>query len=100
VSLSESQRKHLRKLAHNMKPTVTVGTAGITEGLVGELDSTLEHHELIKLKIRVSDRDLRNNIIDELAKTSKAELISRVGNIATIYRARKKNPKIKLPAKG
>ena len=100
MHLTERQKKFLRKTAHNMKPIVTVGDKGVTEGLISELNSALEHHELIKVKVRVGDRDARDEVIGELTGQSGSELISRVGNIATLYKPNKKDPKLNLPKAG
>ena len=97
MQLTERQKTFLRRQAHNLKPVVTVGDKGITPALVQELENALEHHELIKIKVRLGDRDSRNLAIEQLAKASRADLISRVGNIAAMYRPKKKNPKIILP---
>jgi len=97
MSLTEKQRKYLKKLAHNMKPVIIVGSAGASESLVAELDQTIEHHELIKVKVNVGDRDARDEVIAEIIQGSGAELVGRVGNIATLFRARKKDQKIQLP---
>ena len=97
MELTERQKTFLRREAHNLKPVVTAGDKGITPALVQELDGALEHHELIKIKVRIGDRDARNLAIEELAKATKADVISRVGNIAAMYRPKKKNPKIVLP---
>ena len=64
------------------------------------MSSALEHHELIKIKVRVGDRDVRDEAIAELAEKSASTLISRVGNIAALYKPRKKNPGIVLPKPG
>ena len=61
-----------------------------------ELDGAHENHELVKIKVRVGDRDARNVAIEQLAKATKADVISRVGNIAAMYRPKKENPKILL----
>jgi len=100
MKLSERQRKFLRREAHSLKPVVTVGDKGVTPTLVQELNGALEHHELLKIKVRVGDRDARDEIIAELASSAKAELISRVGNIATLYRQNKEKSKLALPKRG
>ena len=97
MQLTERQKKFLRKSAHNLKPVVTVGDKGLTDTLINELNGALNHHELIKVKVRAGDRDARDELIAELAEKLVATLISRVGNIAALYRPRKKNPKIVLP---
>lgn len=54
--LSEKQRKFLRGLAHALEPVVWIGNSGLTDGVVAEADRALRDHELIKVKIRASDR--------------------------------------------
>ena len=50
MALTQAQKRHLRKLAHALKPVIIVGNAGLSEALLQELDTTLEHHELIKAR--------------------------------------------------
>lgn len=100
MELTERQKKFLRRESHNMKPVVTVGDKGVTDALVAELDGALEHHELLKIKVRVGDRDARNELIGELCSRSGALLVSRVGNIAALFRPRKKDSSIVLPKAG
>lgn len=100
MDLTERQKKFLRREAHNMKPVVTVGDKGLTDALTKELGGALEHHELLKIKVRVGDRAARDELIHELCSACSATLISRVGNIATLYRQNRKNPKLQLPKPG
>jgi len=100
MKLTERQKKHLRREAHAMKPLLSLGDKGITDTFLMELNSTLEHHELIKIKVRASDREARDQAISEITEKMGAVLISRVGNIATLYRQRKKDPLITLPPPG
>jgi RNA-binding protein len=100
MKLTERQKKFLRREAHSLKPVITTGDKGITESLLNELSSALEHHELIKVKVRVGDRTVRDEMIEALVDKSAAVLISRVGNIAALYRPKKKDPKLTLPKAG
>jgi RNA-binding protein len=100
MKLTERQKKFLRRAAHDLKPVVTVGDKGITDTVVKELHGALEHHELLKIKVRTGDREARDAAIAELAEKTSATLISRVGNIAALYRPRRKDPKIILPKPG
>ncbi len=93
MNLTETQRKSLKKQAHSLKPVIMVGNAGITDSLLAELNSTLEHHELIKVKVSAGERDARDAAIGKLVKASSSVLVGRVGNIATLYRAPKKGSK-------
>jgi len=102
MDLSEHQKKHLRGLGHKLKPLVMVGDAGLSESLLAEFESTLDHHELIKVRVRVGDREARDAIIASLCDGSDAVLVQRIGNVALLYRPNlKKKPekRIRLPAR-
>ena len=47
--LSGAQRKHLRGLAHHVKPVVHVGKNGVTDPVLQEVEEALDSHELIKV---------------------------------------------------
>ena len=97
MTLKESQKKYLRGLGHQLKPTITVGDNGLTGTLLAEYESTLAHHELIKARVRVGDRGARDDIIRELCSKGSADLIQRFGNIALLYRENPENKKLRIP---
>ena len=87
MSLKEFQRKSLRRRGHNLKPIVAVGTGGLTDGVLAELESALNHHELIKIKIRIGNQECRNAVLQEILEHSEAIIIQKIGNVALLYRA-------------
>jgi len=97
VSLSASQKRYLRGLAHDLKPVILMGAKGLGESLLAELDLALEHHELVKVKLAADDRDARDALVAELAERSRSALIQRIGNVAVLYRASADKPQIALP---
>ena len=97
MKLAERHRKHLRGLGHALKPTVMIGDGGISDGVYAEFLSTIQHHELIKVSVRVGDRKLRDSLIAELCDRSGATLVQRVGNVALLYRKNPDKPVIALP---
>jgi len=98
MSLNTAQRTHLRRLGHALEPIVLVGQNGIGPNLVAELERALHDHELVKVRARVGDRALRDEILDELAGRTGAEIIQRVGHVALYYRRNPDRPGILLPA--
>jgi len=96
--LSEKQKKHLRGLAHALEPVSRLGNAGITDAYLAELEATLNHHELIKLKVTAPDRTQRDAAIRTLLERTGAILITRIGNIAVLYRPSPSGPQLELPA--
>ncbi len=99
MKLSEAQKKHLRGLGHKLKPLIMIGDAGLSDAVYAEYESTIDHHELIKVRIRVGDRDTRDEIIKDLSTRSGAELIQRVGNVALLYLPNPEKQRIQLPRK-
>jgi RNA-binding protein len=97
MNLSESQKKFLRGLGHQLKPMVTVGDAGLSNSVMQEFVSTISHHELIKVRVRAGSRESREILIDELCRTGASNLVQRIGNVALIFRANPDKPRIVLP---
>jgi RNA-binding protein len=96
-AISAAQKRHLRGLAHALKPVIMVGGKGVTDALVAELDIALERHELLKVKVAAEDRDTRDAWMADLAARSGAALVQRVGHTVTLYRASAEKPQIVLP---
>ena len=99
MSLSNNQIRHLRGLAHALKPVVMVGQHGLKDSIIAEVETALDVHELIKLKINVGDRDARDEIIRKIIDQAGAELVQRIGNTAVLFRRNPKAPKVALPSK-
>jgi len=97
MQISEQQKKFLRGLGHQLKPVIIVGDAGLSESLLKEYDSTIKHHELIKVKVRAGDREARDDIIRQLCESTESTLVTRIGNIALVYRRNADKPVIPLP---
>ena len=97
MALSEKQKKHLRRLAHPLRPVVMLGNAGLTDGVEKELDRALSDHELVKVSARVGDRTARDAALDDLAARTSSEIVQRIGNVGVFYRRRAEMPKILLP---
>jgi RNA-binding protein len=97
MTLSESQKKYLRGLGHGLKPVVMIGDAGLTEAVLAEFENSLEHHELLKVRVKVGDRAARDSIIAALCDSAGAELVQRIGNMALLYRENPEKKRIQLP---
>lgn len=89
LELSSAQRKKLRGLAHGLKPLATVGRRGLTESVVAEIDSVLDHHELIKVRLG-EGADLKKaekrEVCAELAEQLGAAVAGIVGHVGILYR--------------
>ena len=66
---NQKQTKHLKSLCHALTPVVRIGQKGVTDAVMSELEIALSHHELIKIKVSVGDRDARSAAITQIADT-------------------------------
>ena len=100
MALNIQQKKYLRGLAHHLNPVIIIGQNGLSDGLMNELESTLDHHELIKIRIAAGDRDERREIMDAVCKATGAELVQAIGRVFVIYRPNpdRKDSDIHLPS--
>jgi len=98
MPLSKNQIKFLRSLCHDLKPVVMLGQKGLTNEVLHELDIALNHHELVKIKLSVDDREERAKMIDEICARSEADKIQTIGKTISLYRPNLKKPVIALPA--
>lgn len=99
MSLTDKQKKHLRKLGHGLEPVILTGGAGLTPGLIAELRTSLEHHELLKVRVRAGDREGRDAMIRALCEESGAQLVQRIGHVALLWRPNPEHRKVLLPAR-
>jgi len=89
MSLTSKQKRHLRALAHTLKPVVMIGNAGVSEGVIREIDGSLTHHELIKIRLGGMERDDRAAAIEEICQNTASELVHSIGHIGIFYRTSK-----------
>lgn len=93
--LDGAQRRHLRSLAHPLKPIVFVGESGVTPAVVKAVEAALASHELIKIRLRQpADKQAAAR---QLADESRAALCGVVGHTVVLYRPDPEAPEITLP---
>ncbi len=83
---NSKELRQLRALAHPLRPVVTVAGNGLSASVLQEVDRALSDHELIKVKIAVGDRLQRESVVAALCEQAGAQLVQRIGNIATLIR--------------
>jgi RNA-binding protein len=81
------QKKHLRGLAHGLKPVVLIGQKGLTEELIKSAEQAFQIHELIKVKFNdFKEKEQKAEISQNLEKRTGSELVGSVGHIYIFYR--------------
>jgi RNA-binding protein len=86
--LTAKERAHLKARAHSLQPVVHIGTTGLTDRVIAEVDRALTAHELIKVKIPVEDRAARIALGDEVCARTAATAVHRVGKVIILWRRR------------
>ncbi|HHJ39817.1 MAG: RNA-binding protein [Methylothermaceae bacteria B42] len=86
MSLTPKGKRALRAKAHNLKPVVITGQAGITEAVLAEIDNALSYQELLKVRVNAEDRQARKEMVDLICRRLEAELVQILGHVATLYR--------------
>ncbi len=94
--LTVKQRQYLKGLAHDLQPVVMIGANGLTSSVIKEIIVNLEAHELIKIKILGDDRELRNQLAEEIGTQAEASFVQHIGKLLVFYKANDKQ-KISLP---
>src|SRR6187551_273187 len=79
-------RPDLKARAHALKPVVWIGSAGLSENVMHELDQGLKSHELIKVKVANDERHTRTAFLNEICNRLGARPVQHIGKILVIYR--------------
>ena len=96
---NQQQTKHLKSLCHALDPVVRIGQKGVTDAVLSELEIALAHHELIKIKVSLGDRNDRRAAIAKLAQASSGIVVQQVGQVAVLFRRNHEKPVIVFPKK-
>lgn len=96
LDLTPQQRKFLKAQAHNLKPVVMIGNAGLTEAVVKEISRSLAAHELIKVRCLGDDRAAREAWLAAICEQLDCAPVQHIGKLLLIYKPAEE-PRIALP---
>lgn len=86
-------RRALRGHGHAMSPVVQVGKAGVTDGIIKQVNQALADHELIKVKIGGECPDDRHAVADRLDAEPGVDLVQMVGRVLLLYKRHPRTPR-------
>ncbi|HET7872396.1 MAG TPA: ribosome assembly RNA-binding protein YhbY [Terriglobales bacterium] len=96
--LTPAERRALRAQAHHLHPVVMIGDAGLTPGVLKEIDLALKSHELIKIRVLGDDRERRRGLVPEICTALDAAPVQEIGKMLVIFRPRPEEEKAQHPA--
>ena len=85
-TITPSQRRSLRALAHPLKPVVSISQKGLTETVLAEIDRCLNAHELIKIRVYGHEREPREALFAAVCDTLKAAPVQHIGHLLVVWR--------------
>ncbi|MBI5430333.1 MAG: ribosome assembly RNA-binding protein YhbY [Nitrosomonadales bacterium] len=95
LSLTVPERLALKSRAHQLKPTVMIGNAGLSESVLKEIAQTLKIHELIKIRV-MAERPQREEILAAICAQLNATPVQHIGKILVIYQPNPEKQQIEL----
>jgi RNA-binding protein len=84
-TLTQRQRRNLKRQAHALKPRIQIGRNGANPAAIANIDKTLTDHELIKIKY-LEHKTERKTLTAKIAEETRSHIIDEIGNTATLYR--------------
>jgi|SRR6185503_14516872 len=90
--LSPARRRELKARAHSLTPLVLIGGKGLSSSVLSEIDRGLKAHELIKVRVRDTDRLTREALLEEICRSTGALPVQHIGKILVIFRENPEPP--------
>ena len=87
AALTNSEIRKLKAAAQRLKPILKVGKNGVTPQFIQSLDGAFGSHQLVKIRFD-EFKDEKKVLARELAAKTGSHLITVLGNVAVLYRAR------------
>jgi RNA-binding protein len=100
LKITPAERSTLRAEAHALNPVVIIGEAGLTPGVLKEIDGSLDSHGLIKVRVFGDDREARLGIYETICDKLGAAPIQHIGKLLVVYRPKKEVVKARSETRG
>lgn len=84
--MTSKQRANLRSLAGDEDAIFQIGKDNISDNLIKSVNEALEARELIKISVLKTSDLNAEQAADNLARQTRAEVVSSIGNKFIIYR--------------
>ena len=83
--LSNRELRDLKGRAQLLKPMLKVGKEGLSPAFLKEVDTTLKHHDLVKVKFD-EFKEQKKELGPKLAEGVGANLVMQVGHVVVLFR--------------
>ena len=100
IELTPIERRALRATAHPLQPVVAISQNGLTAGVLKEIETSLNAHELIKVKLHGIERDARAALLTSICTELNCAPVQQIGNILILWRENPEKDTAKKTAAG
>jgi len=94
MELTNKQKAKLKSIAQHLDAIVKIGDKGVTPTVVSSMNEALKARELVKFSVAHSDRNVRKEMIIELAESTEAILVNIIGKTGLLFKVNPENPVI------
>lgn len=86
LEITAQQRRALRASAHALNPVVIISQNGLSESVLKEIAASLDHHELIKIRVFSDSRETREQYMNAICEQLGAAAVQQIGKLLVIWR--------------
>jgi RNA-binding protein len=88
MMLTRTFLKNLNTRAQQLRPVILIGSNGLTESVHHEIDTALNTHELIKIRVNAESKETRQTMTSTIAEKHQATIVQTIGHVLVIYRCK------------
>ena len=92
LTITAEERRALRARAHALNPVVSISQNGLSDSVLKEISSSLDSHELIKIRVYGDSRDDRLAYLERICNELGAAPVQHIGKLLVVYRPRPAAP--------
>ena len=81
MRISGKQKRYLKGLAQNRKAVVTVGSKGLVDSVMTEIDEALTRHELLKIKLPALPKEDRERLLASICNATGSDQVQAIGRV-------------------
>ena len=86
IVLNRNERLALRAAATALRPVVRLGSQGLTDAVLGEINRALDDHELVKVRVPSDDAEERQDFFVEIADRLSCARVQKIGKTLIFWR--------------
>lgn len=86
LELTSARRRALRAQAHHLPALAHIGSNGLSDAAVQEIDSLLAAHALVKVRVLEAEREERADMGAQLAERLNAAFVQHIGRLLVLWR--------------